>query len=196
VGALDELTNPVYKQLNEQLLGWKWRAHPLAVALARVSLRSLVYRLEHFAANRDALVEAIRGVPGIRPVKTYPKAKGIELYGGLRFLYDPESLGGLSAEKLCNALNAEGVPMQPGGFRTPEHLRAIYTTDLPGLWGDGHPGPANIPLPRYRKGDYPVSEGLDGKVLSFRGWIEAADGVIDQVAVALRKVVEGYKKLL
>ena len=29
-GALEELTNPVYKQLEPQLLGWKWRAHPLS----------------------------------------------------------------------------------------------------------------------------------------------------------------------
>ena len=40
-GSLDELTNPVYKELDAQLLGWKWRAHPLAVAIARVSLKTL-----------------------------------------------------------------------------------------------------------------------------------------------------------
>ena len=195
-GALDELTNPVYRELNAQLLGWKWRAHPLAVALARVSLKSLPYRIERFAAHRDALFEKMQGIPGIEPVHTYPKAKGVELYGGLRFLYDPDALGGLSAEKFCEALNAEGVPMGPGGFREPEHLRVLYTKDLPGLWGKGHPGPADIPLPRYKKGDYPISEGLMGKVLSLSGWIEAADGLMDQVATAIRKVVDGHGKLL
>jgi hypothetical protein len=74
-----------------------------------------------------------------------------------------------------------------------EHLRAIYTRDLPGLWGEGHAGPANIPLPRYQQGDFPVSEGLDGRVLSMTGWIEAAPGAIQQVALAIRKVVEQHK---
>ncbi len=126
----------------------------------------------------------------------YPKSNGSELYGGLRLLYDPDTLGGLTPDKFCEALNAEGVPMRPGGFRAPEHLRAIYTKDLPGLWGRGHPGPANVPLPRYRQGDYPVAESLDGRVLSMTGWIEAADGLIDQVAAGIRKVAENHKALL
>ena len=96
-GAMEELTNPVYRELDFQLLGWKWRAHPLAVAIAHVSLDTLPYRLEHYAANRDELAAGIAGVPGIELAHNYPRAKGSELYGGLRFLYDPEALGGLSA---------------------------------------------------------------------------------------------------
>ena len=197
-GALDELTNPVYKQLSAQLLGWKWRAHPLAVAIARVSLKSLPYRIAHYAATRDELFEKIAGVPGIEPAHNYPKAKGTEIYGGLRFLYDPEALGGLSAVKLSEALQAEGVPMTAGGFRVPDHLRVIYNQDLPGLWGKGHPGPANVPLPRYQKGDYPIAEDiiLNGKLLSLSGWIDPADGLIEQVATGIKKVVDQHKKLL
>ena len=77
-----------------------------------------------------------------------------------------------------------------------EHLRAIYTKDLPGLWGKGHVGPANIPLPRYKEGDFPVSEGLRGRVLSYPGRIEAADGFINQLATAFKKVVNQHKRLL
>jgi len=195
-GALDELTNPVYKNLEAQLLGWKWRAHPMALAIARVALKTLPYRLEHYATNRDELAEKIKGISGIELAHNYPKAKGSELYGGLRFLYDPDVLGGLSAEKFCEALQAEGVPMNPQGFRDIEHLRSIYTKDMPGLWGKGHPGPANIPLPRYKEGDYPISERLRGRVISLPGWIEAAPGLIDQVAEAIKKVVAQHQELL
>jgi len=195
-GALEELHSPVYRQLDGELLGWKWRAHPLAVALARVSLKTLPERQRKFRENRDALFERLRGVPGIEPAHNYPKADGTELYGGLRFLYSPEELGGLTAERFCQALQAEGVPMSAGGFRQPEHLRAIFTRDLPGLWGRGHPGPANVPLPRYRKGDYPVTESLAGHVLSMAGWIECAPGLIGQVAAAIRKVVDLHKRLV
>ncbi len=196
VGALDELTNPVYKQLEPQLLGWKWRAHPLALAIARVSLKTLPERIEKFIANREELADKIRDIPGLELAHNYPKAKAAEIYGGLRFIYDPEALGGLSAKRFCEALNAEGVPMSPNGLGHIEHLRAIYTKDLPGLWGPGHPGPANIPLPRYKKGDFPVSESLVDRVLALPGWIEPAPGLIDQVALAIRKVVDNYRALL
>jgi dTDP-4-amino-4,6-dideoxygalactose transaminase len=195
-GAVDELTNPVYKHLDAQLLGWKWRAYPLAVAIARVSLQSLTHRLERFAANRDELAAGIRGVPGIELAHNYPKAKAAELYGGLRFLYEPAAFHGLSADRFCAALRAEGVPMSPSGFRRPEHLRAIFTMDLPGLWGKGHVGPANIPLPRYQRGAFPISEGLDGRVLALGGWIETTPGLISQVATAISKVAEQHRKLI
>jgi perosamine synthetase len=195
-GALDELTNPVYRQLEPQLLGWKLRAHPLALAIARVSFRTLPDRIEGFIATREELFEKIRGLPGLEPAQDHPKSKGAELYGGLRLLYDPDALSGVSAGRFCEALNAEGVPMRAGGFAHMEHLRAIYTRDLPGLWGEGHPGPANIPLPRYKQGDFPVSEGLRDLVLTLSGWIRPAPGLIDQVAGAIRKVADGHKALL
>lgn len=195
-GAMEELTNPVYQQLEPQLLGWKWRAHPLAVAIARVSMTTLTSRLEHYAANRDELAQAIAGVPGIELAHNYPKSKGSELYGGLRFLYNPDALGGLSSTDFLRAVQAEGVPMGGGSGRSLEHLRAMFTRDLPGLWGKGHPGPANLPLPRYKRGDYPISEGLEGRVLSMTGWINAADGVIQQIALGIRKVAEQHRAVL
>lgn len=195
-GSHTELTNPVYQKLEKQLLGWKWRAHPLGLAIARISLRTMPYRLEYFAANHDALFEASKGAPGIRPAGNYPKSKGSELYGGLRFLYDAEALGGLPREKYCEALQAEGVPINRKGYRDMEHLRAIYTQDMPGLWGEGHPGPANMPLLRYQEGDYPIAESLNPKLAGITGWIEAADGLIEQVAESIKKVADHHKELL
>jgi len=195
-GAVEELTNPVYRQLDPQLLGWKWRAHPLAMAIALVSLDHLPYRLEHFAANRDELADKIRGVPGIELAHNYPKSKGSELYGGLRFLYDPDALDGLPAAKFVEAVCAEGAPLTGPKVGHVEHLRSIYTRDMPGLWGEGHPGPANVPLPRHKEGDFPVSEGLRDKVLGAAGWIEAADGAVGQFATAIKKVIDQHRKLL
>jgi dTDP-4-amino-4,6-dideoxygalactose transaminase len=189
-GALAELTNPVYQQLEHQLLGWKWRAHPLAMAIARVSFKTLPERLRLFAEARDELFEGIADLPGLEPAHNYPQARGAELFGGLRFLYSPEALGGLPASRFCEALRAEGVPMGGSGFSHMEHLRTLYTQDLPGLWGKGHVGPANIPLPRYQEGDFPVSEGLRERVLSMAGWVQTAPGLIAQVVAGIRKVVE------
>ncbi len=196
-GAVEELENPVYRELGTQFLGWKWRAHPLALALGRVSLKTLPHRLKSYAANRDELAEGIAGLEGVRLVHNYPKSKGSELFGGLRFLYDPDALGGLSAERFCEALQAEGVPMKPNPFITVEHRRAVYNRDLPGLWGKNHVGPADVPLPRYHDGDYPVTERLfDGRMLGMNGWIEAKEGLMAQVAEGIVKVVQEHRALL
>ena len=195
-GALDELTNPVYRQLEAQLLGWKWRAHPLAMAIALISLKSLPYRIERVAAHREELREKINGVPGIELAHTYPKAKGSEIYGGLVFLYHPDALDGLPARRFIEAVAAEGAPMSGPGIGHMEHLRSLYTKELPGLWGEGHPGPANVPLPRYKEGDFPVCESLRDTVLSSPSYIEPADGLIEGWAAAIRKVVDGRRKLL
>ena len=195
-GARDELTNPVYQKLEAQFLGWKWRAHPLPLALARISLRHLPYRIERFAATRDELVDKIKETPGFEIAHNYPKAKASEIYGGLRFLYNPDALDGLPAARFCEALRAEGLDVSFPAWRAPEHLRSLYTQDLPGLWGEGHPGPANMPLPRYAEGDFPVAEGLNDRVIGISGWIEPAEGLIDQTATAIRKVVDQHKKLL
>lgn len=196
-GVLDELKgHPVYGKLDAQLLGWKWRAHPFAIALARVALKSLPYRLQHFAATRDELLQKIAGIPGLEPVHKYPKSRSSELYGGLFFHYKPEELGGLTAARFCEALKAEGVPMSAVTLRALEHLRAIYTSDLPDLWGKDHPGPANVPLPRYEKGDFPVAEGLAGRLTGMVGWIDAADGLLDQIAAGIRKVADQHQKLI
>ncbi len=58
------------------------------------------------------------------------------------------------------------------------------------LWGKGHPGPANVPLPRYGPGYCPVTDGLAGRVLSMTGSIEAAPGAVQQIGAAIRKVAE------
>jgi dTDP-4-amino-4,6-dideoxygalactose transaminase len=195
-GCLDELTDSVYCRLDKELLGWKWRPTPMAMAIGLVSLDSLDYRLERFAANRAALADALGGVPGLRMIRNLPKATGCELYGGLQFLYDPAALGGLPAARFVEAAAAEGVPLSGPKLDHVEHTRTLYTEDLPGLWGEGHVGPANLPLPRYREGDFPISESLRDRVLVIPGWIEPADGAVEQTAAGVRKVVDAHAELL
>jgi dTDP-4-amino-4,6-dideoxygalactose transaminase len=191
-GCLGELTNPVYQKLDAELLGWKWRPTPIAMAIALVSLDDLDLRIERFTANRERLNDALDGVPGIRMVRNLPKATGCELYGGIQFLFDAEALGGLPPGRFVEAVAAEGVPLVGPKVDHVEHTRSLFTQDLPGLWGKGHVGPANIPLPRYREGDFPVSEKLRDTTLVMPGWIEPRDGVIEQVAGAIRKVADRY----
>ncbi len=194
-GVLDELENPVYRQLDNQLLGWKWRAHPLALAIAQIALRNLSERIDRFSRVREEFYGKIAAVRGIEPVRRYEKSKGAELFGGLQFLVDAKALGGATAAEVAAALRAEGVTTATNEARHIEHLRAIYTKDLPGLWGKGHVGPADRPLPRYKRGDFPVTESVAAISFRISGWIDPAPGLIDQVACAFAKVAEHGEEL-
>ena len=57
-------------------------------------------------------------------------AKGAELYAGLMLRYAPEEVDGLPVDTFCEALAAEGVRCGANVFRTPEHMRSIFTRQL------------------------------------------------------------------
>ncbi len=200
VGISEELTNPAYKGLDSEVLGLKWRAHPLALALARVSLSTLEYRIRKAGENREKVFAALRELPGLEPEHSYPKAKRVNLYDGLRIIYHPEQLGGLPIEKFVEAVKAEGAPIQGPGFPYMEHLRRIFTQGFD-LWGRGR-GPLGDkflelpPFKPYKKGDFPVAEDLAKRVLTIPSYIEPKEGFLDQFIEAFRKVVANYKSLL
>ncbi len=194
VGIEQELSNPAYRMLGNQGLGLKWRAHPFAMALGLVSMKSLDYRNERRLANRAKLHEGLAGVPGVRVPKSYPKAGDGGFYGGLRVFYAPEQLGGLAPDKYLAALKAEGVPVS--GYRDqPEHLRPLIQRGFD-LYGHNR-GPIPPGTYNYKKGDFPVTEALlGGLALRLPAYIEPAEGVLEQIIVAFRKVGENYRSLL
>jgi len=123
-------------------------------------------------ANCDYLSERLKDIPGITPPHVRPGYK--HAYHYYTCLWDPE-VHGVSRDRFCEALNAEGVPtvayvqdanhyfapeskpIQGGG---PVHLRAIFQER--NLYGKGCPFlcPHVKNPPVYRKGDLPVSEAM------------------------------------
>ena len=198
-GITDELTLPEYRGLDSEVLGLKWRAHPLALAIARVSFKSLDYRNRRRDEFRRKLFEALEGIPGVKPVKTYPKAKPGGFYGGLKLIYQPEELEGLPIDRYVEALRAEGVPISRYG-RQLEHLRTIFRRGFD-LWGHGR-GPLGgeffglPPFEGYKEGDFPVAERMVGRILSIPAYIDPEDGFLEQVIKAFEKVAANYKQLL
>jgi len=188
-----ELTNPEYRRLDAEVLGLKWRAHPLALAIAKVSLSSLEYRNRRRIENRSRVFKALKDLPGIEPIRDYEKAKPAGFYGGLKIKYNSEQLDGLSISKFVEAMNAEGAPISASHL-TLEHLRSIFTRGFD-LWGHDR-GPLGSDFRVYKKGDFPVAEGLSDKVLTIPAYIEVKDGFLDQYIDAFRKVTSNYKSLL
>lgn len=175
----------------------KYRAHPLALAIADVELESLEYRSERRMAYRDELFGRLEDVPGVRPVWPYEKSKTDGLYGGLKLVLEPDELGGTSPERIVDALEAEGAPVGGPGFPYVEHLRTIFREGYD-LWGDGRSPIAGEfcglpPYEGYEEGDFPVSEALDERVVTVSSYIEPADGFVDQVATAFEKVARHYE---
>jgi perosamine synthetase len=199
-GITGELTKPEYRGLDSEVLGGKWRAHPLALAIAKVSFNTLRHRNRRRIENRKKIFDALRELPGLEPVHTYPKSKPAGFYGGLKLIYNPEELGGLPARKFVEAMRAEGASVSGPGIGHLEHLRTIFTRGFD-LWGHGR-GPLGgefcglPPFKVYKRGDFPVAEGLAGKVLTLPAYIDPREGFLDQYIKAFRKVTESYKALL
>jgi len=189
---------PPYRMLDSEVLGWKMRIHPFAAALAKVSLSTLSYRNERMLKFWKGLCDGIRELPGLDLQHTYNKAKR-DFYAGAQILYNPDELGGLSAEKFVEAMRAEGAPLSRGG-RKLEHLRSIFTQGYD-LWGHGR-GPLGgefmglPPFKGYKEGDFPVAESLRDKILLSQVYVEPKEAFLDQYIEAFRKVTSNYKSLL
>ena len=192
-GIEDELTRPEYRMLYRHGLGLKWRPHPLAMALARISLKSADYRSEQRAAHRAYLFEALQGIPGVHPAKSYPKAQDGGFYGGYRIIYAPEELNGLDARSHMEAMCGEGVPLS--FYRDePEHLRALIKQGFD-LYGHNR-GPIGPGAYDHKLGDLPVTEAmlLGGRAMRLKPYIEPAEGLLDQIIDAFRKVGAWYQR--
>ncbi|HDH99522.1 MAG TPA: DegT/DnrJ/EryC1/StrS family aminotransferase [Firmicutes bacterium] len=199
-GVTEELTLPEYEGFDSEVLGLKWRAHPLALALAKVSFETLEYRIKKSDEVRERIFSSLRELPGLEPEASYPKAKRISLFGGLRIIYKPDELGGLPTERFVEALKAEGVPVKGMGFPYMEHLRKIFREGFD-LWGRER-GPLGgefmglPPFKPYKQGDFPVAEDLNGRVINIPFYIEPEEEFLDQLIGAFRKVVENHRALL
>ena len=199
-GIKEELTNPVYRMFDEQVLGLKFRAHPLALAVAKVSLKTLEYRIKKSDENRERVFNALKELPGLEPEHSYSKAKRVGLYGGLKIIYHPEELGGLPIEKFVEAVRAEGAPISDPGWKHAgstqklQHLKALFVRGFD-LWGHNR-GPLGSDFEVLKKGSFPVAEILDKRFFTIPSYIEPKEGFLDQYIEAFRKVVEDYKSLL
>ena len=199
-GIKNELTNPVYRMFDEQVLGLKFRAHPLALAVAKVSLETLEERIKKSDENREKVFNALRELPGLEPEHSYPKAKRVSLYGGLKVIYHPEQLDGLPIEKFVEAVRAEGSPISDPGWEHAgstqklQHLKPLFVRGFD-LWGYNR-GPLGDDFEVQKKGSFPVAETLNKRFFTIPSYIEPQKGFLDQYIDAFRKVVENYRALL
>ena len=160
--------------------------------------------------NCDYLTEKLSEIPGITTPYVRPGYKHV--YHFYNCLCDPDYWG-VSRDRFCQALNAEGVfaiayvmdanyhfapesrPIQAGG---PIHLRTIFQER--NLYGRGCPFlcPHVENPPVYRKGDLPVSEEMAQREFALhQRYISSPCDERDMQLIvdAIKKVVDNIDKL-
>lgn len=188
-GLTDELTISPYSELDAEALGRKWRAHPLAVALADVSLDSLDYRVRKRTEFRKRLFSVLEDVPGIRPTRTYEKSDAGGLVRGATVVYESDELDGYPIRSYVEDLRDRKVPAEVG-FQHLEHRRHLFQEGYD-LWG-GDRGPLSgefcglPPFEPYEPNDLPVASELHERVITVPTAIEPRDGLLEQYVDAFR----------
>lgn len=175
--------------------GFKYRAHPLAMAIANVQLRRLEETNQLRRERWDYLAAGLRGVPGIEVPAAYEGAARGGFYG-TRLIFHPEQLGGLPVQTYIAALRAEGIQVDPDGFPL-IHLSRIFSEHM-NFAGNGYPfdGPSVRRRVAYGAGTLPVSEELHPRLLMLPTYTFAGPEVLDHYLEAFRKVGEQADRLL
>jgi perosamine synthetase len=176
--------------------GQKLRMHQLSSAMGRVQLKYYDERMARIREAMNYFWDLLEGVPGLRAHRV-PKGSDSTMAGwyAAKGLYVPEELGGLSVTRFSQAVRAEGTACTPGGYR-PLHYHPIFNTC--DIYGHGKPTRiANSTRDlRQPQGGLPITEGLGGRIFSIPWFKHLERKIIEEHALAYRKVVENYEELL
>jgi dTDP-4-amino-4,6-dideoxygalactose transaminase len=107
--------------------GHKHRMNQTCSAMGRVQLKYYPQRIAEIQKAVNRFWDLLEGVPGLRAHRP-PKGSGSTMGGWYtsRGLYRAEELGGLSCEKFCEAVRAEGVAACMPGANFALHTHAVF----------------------------------------------------------------------
>ncbi len=187
-------TDYLEKYASMPLGGVKGRVNQLSSALARVQLK---YYDERTAEIRKAMKyfwSLLEGVPGLK-AHMVDESDGSNMAGwyAAHGLFYPEELEGLSVERFCEAVKAEGFDIAPGANK-PLHEHNIFK-DYNGL---NYDKPARVAFTdrdvRELDDEIKVSQAV--QVYSIPWFKHYMPEYIEMYANAFKKVALNYKELL
>ncbi len=177
-----------YKVYAHTGFGPKYRAHPLAVAIANVQLRHLDEWIALRRRNLDYLTASLTGLSGIEPPFTAPHVTRGAWYG-YRLLLDSTALGGVSLGRFVEALRAEGVDAAPERYWLLHQEPLFQGADLY-EHTCGYRWPfAHWSRPASRPGEFPVAEDIFPRLIALPTFTAPCQDILDQYAAAFRKVI-------
>ncbi|MFA9479314.1 DegT/DnrJ/EryC1/StrS family aminotransferase [Phycisphaerales bacterium AB-hyl4] len=191
--------NPVDQQVHDEALlkfkglplgATKHRLNQMCSAMGRVQLRHYPARIAEIQKAINRFWSLLEGVPGLRPHRIDEPDSTMGGWYHARGLYVPEELGGLSIDRFCEAVQAEGVPMCRPGLNAPLHAYAFFHDA--DIFNHGRPtalafGQRDV---RQSAGALPISEGLAQRVMGIPWFKHDVPERIEQYAAAFRKVAE------
>ena len=171
-------------------LGVKYRPHLYSVLLARGSLSLLDELNRRRRRNYALLTQALAGCPAVQPIETTP---GAVRGGFLEYIlrYEPAGSGGLELKAFVERARAEGAPVSAERYSAigPQgrmlHQSPIFTASSPFAFAAGRGTE-----PAFEPPLLPVSEGLEGRLLSLPPFTKVPERLIRECADALRKVAD------
>ena len=175
--------------------GFKFRMHQLSSALGRGQLKHYRDRMEEIQRSMDYFWDLLEGVPGLRAHR--PTKESGSTMGGWyspHGLYFPEELGGISVQRFCEAVKAEGASTDPGMSEL-LHLHPVLNDA--DIYGHGRPTRiANSDRDlRQPEGSLPESERMADRVYSIPWFKHFRPEIIEEHAAAFRKVAENVAAL-
>lgn len=196
--------NPVDQQVRDKTLlkykglplgAAKHRMNQLSSAMGRVQLKHYPARIAEIQCAMNRFWDLLEGVPGLAPHRISLPGSTMGGWYYARGLYNPDALGGLSAERFCEAVRAEGMPTCRPGLNTPLHHYPYFNEA--DVFNHGQPtalafGQRDV---RVKPGELPVSEAIGGRVIDVP-WFKHDDADrIERYAAVYRKVAEHAEEI-
>lgn len=176
----------------------KGRLNQTCAAMGRVQLKHYSRRIAEIQKAINRYWDLLEDVPGVKAHRPDPKRMPDSTMGGWYNPlghYVPEELGGLSNDKFIEAVRAEGGALGRG-TNFPLHLHPVLNDA--DIFHDGKPTRiafADRDL-RQRAGSLPVSEALGARATGIPYFKHDVPELIEQYALAVRKVALQADKLL
>ena len=198
--------NPVDKQVHDESLsrfagmplgGVKHRMNQTCSAMGRVQLKYYSQRIAEITKAMKRFWQLLEGVPGLAP--HMPAEDSGSTMGGwynVRGLYNAAELGGLSCEKFCEAVRAEGADICLPGGNAPLHLHPVFHEA--DIFNQGKPTMISFGQRDVRQGpgSLPISEKINDIAFGVPWFKHDNPEIIEQYAAAYRKVAMQADKLI
>jgi dTDP-4-amino-4,6-dideoxygalactose transaminase len=185
-----DIRDPGLRRMMDSL-GYNYRMHPLAAAIATAHLETLDSRNAARSAAFHSLCERLAGIAGIRPVEVAPGCE--HTFHRYAPTFVPVEVEGISREAYVQALAAEGVPISAGPVGTPIHQRTLLRRWHQVYGNRSRRGrgiePGQCPVAEHRCAQ---TELVLGSRTSPPPWPE---GLVKQVYDALSKIAENAASL-
>jgi perosamine synthetase len=177
--------------------GHKHRMNQTCSAMGRVQLKYYPQRIAEIQQAMNRFWDLLVFVPGLRAHRPPPES-GSTMGGWYnpRGLYQAEELGGLSCEKFCEAVRAEGVSDCIPGANFPLHTHAVFHEA--DIFHQGQPTVIAFEQRdvRQARGALKHAEQINETVFGVPWFKHDRPAEIERYAAAFRKVAENVGQIL